>query len=163
MKVLVTGAHGQVGSELCRNTTDDDMLEIVGWGSSDLDVTNRQLVFDRLSSLKPDLVINASAYTAVDKAESEEAAAFQVNASGSANLAEATASLGIPIFHISTDYVFDGSSGKPYKESDAVSPLGVYGRSKLEGERLVAEFNEQLAINKYDPAIFVGYYFVNRT
>ncbi|MDH5633353.1 MAG: dTDP-4-dehydrorhamnose reductase [Gammaproteobacteria bacterium] len=136
MKILIAGANGQVGRELCRRSADQGH-EYIGLGSAELDITNAQAVDAAVNAYQPDVVINAAAYTAVDKAEDEVDRAFAVNRDGPANLARACHAAGIPLLHISTDYVFDGSATTPYKEEDPVKPLGVYGQSKLEGEQQV--------------------------
>src|SRR5690606_18321481 len=106
---------------------------------ADLDITNLGAVRAALGQHAPDVVINAAAYTAVDRAEAEPEAAFAVNRDGPAHLAAACAEAGIPLLHLSTDYVFDGTKGAPYRPEDAPSPLGVYGRSKWEGEEAIRE------------------------
>ena len=138
VKILITGKNGQVGKELVTVSGSDPDLDITALDRTALDITNRQAVLDTIFHLGPDAVINAAAYTAVDQAESEPELAFSINRDGPAHLAEACASLKIPLVHISTDYVFDGSQkGKPYIEDQPVGPLGVYGRSKAEGEKRV--------------------------
>ncbi|MFC3852755.1 dTDP-4-dehydrorhamnose reductase [Salinispirillum marinum] len=136
-KVLVTGAAGQVGSELVKRFPAG--FEVVGYTSSELDITNSRLVNQVIVEQAPALIINAAAYTAVDKAESDVERAYAVNETGVKNLAQAAMALNIPIFHISTDYVFDGTATEPYKETDPVGPTGVYGASKLAGELALAE------------------------
>lgn len=136
VKVLITGAAGQVGSELVKLAPVG--FEVVGYKSSELDITNAQQVQQIVAEQAPALIINAAAYTAVDKAESDAQRAYAVNETGVKNLAEAALSLGIPVFHISTDYVFDGTATEPYKETDPVGPTGVYGASKLAGEQALA-------------------------
>ncbi|MEM6988076.1 MAG: dTDP-4-dehydrorhamnose reductase, partial [Pseudomonadota bacterium] len=136
MKVLVTGSDGQVGHCLGRE------LHASNWQSqlcnrAALDITQREQVRQAVLDYAPDLIINAAAYTAVDKAESEPEAAHDVNAKGAENLALAATAAGAALFHISTDYVFDGTLDAAYTESADVSPCGVYGLSKLEGERAV--------------------------
>ncbi|NRP26523.1 dTDP-4-dehydrorhamnose reductase [Marinobacterium sp. xm-d-420] len=108
-----------------------------GMSSSELDITNIRNVDSVISQIKPDLVINAAAYTAVDKAETDMKSAYAVNETGPKLLAATCKKLDIPLFHISTDYVFDGESEIPYKETDTVNPTSVYGRSKLMGELAV--------------------------
>lgn len=137
VKVLVTGASGQVGKEILKLAPAD--LEVVGYSSSELDVTNTERVEQIINEQSPDLVINAAAFTAVDKAESEIEHAYAVNEFGVKNLAGACQLHSIPLFHISTDYVFDGDNQTSYKESDPVGPTGVYGASKLAGEQLLRD------------------------
>ncbi|MDG9758558.1 dTDP-4-dehydrorhamnose reductase [Pseudomonas sediminis] len=136
VKVLITGAAGQVGSELVKLAPAD--FEVVGYNSSELDITNALQVQQIVAEQAPALIINAAAYTAVDKAESDAERAYAVNETGVKNLAEAALAIGIPVFHISTDYVFDGTATEPYKETDPVGPSGVYGASKLAGEQVLA-------------------------
>ena len=128
MKVLVTGAGGQLGFELQR--TAPERITVVALSSRDCDVGDAAAVTAVLRRENPDLIINAAAYTAVDKAESDQAAAARVNEAGPANLA----SHGIRVLHVSTDFVFDGSQGRPWKPDDAARPLSVYGLTKLAGE-----------------------------
>ena len=136
VKVLITGAVGQVGCELVKLAPDG--FDIVGYNSSELDITNALQVQQIVAEQAPALIINAAAYTAVDKAESDAERAYAVNETGVKNLAQAALSLNIPVFHISTDYVFDGTATEPYKETDPVGPTGVYGASKLAGEQVLA-------------------------
>lgn len=135
-KVLVTGAKGQVGSELVKAAPAG--FTVIGLGSNELDITNQQQVTAVIAQYKPDLIINAAAYTAVDKAESDSDNAYAVNQQAVAWLAQAAKQADIPLFHISTDYVFDGESTTPYKETDPVNPQSVYGMSKLAGEQVLA-------------------------
>lgn len=141
MKILISGATGQVGSALVKYGSELG-FEIFGMSSSELDITNLRNVDAVFAQVKPDLVINASAYTAVDKAESDSEQAYAVNEIGPKLLAKACLKAGISLFHISTDYVFDGSSNGAYSENDITNPQSVYGRSKLLGELAV---NENLA------------------
>jgi dTDP-4-dehydrorhamnose reductase len=138
MKVLVLGSHGQVGRELCRRDWPAD-CELAAYDRDGIDITSREAVFAAVAAERPDVVVNAAAYTAVDRAESEPDAAWAGNCTGPANLAAACAGAAIPLIHISTDYVFDGSKASPYCEDDPVNPLGVYGRSKEAGDRAVRE------------------------
>ncbi len=138
MRTLVTGAHGQVGRELVR-CGEEAGIDVVGLARADLDITDREAVRRAVEQAAADAVVNAAAYTAVDRAESEPKAAFAVNRDGAAHLAAACAEAGIPLVHISTDYVFDGTKGAPYAETDAPNPLGVYGASKWAGEEAVRE------------------------
>ena len=136
MKLLVPGAGGQVGRELCRIAWPPG-CEIAACEHARLDITDRAAVFAAVRRERPDIVVNAAAYTAVDRAESEGAAAWAVNQAGPANLAAACREAAVPLVHLSTDYVFDGTKSGPYREDDAVAPLGVYGASKEAGERAV--------------------------
>ncbi len=138
MKLLVTGAGGQVGRALLR-AADAFEGDLVGLRRDDLDVTDRDAVLRAVERHAPEVIVNAAAYTAVDRAEAEPEAAFAVNRDGPAHLAAACAEAGIPLVHFSTDYVFDGTKGTPYVETDPVTPLGVYGQSKWTGEEAVRE------------------------
>ena len=136
------GSGGQVGSELPRldwwSYLDGHKVELISFKRAELDITHESAVRKTLSEVKPDWVINASAYTAVDKAESESAIAYAVNALGPELLARCCAELGAKLIHISTDYVYPGEGSTPLTEKDAVGPTGVYGASKLTGELLVS-------------------------
>jgi dTDP-4-dehydrorhamnose reductase len=133
MEVMVIGANGQLGWELNRRGLQRGHT-IEALDLPDFDITDKGSVADRLNQSTASVVVNASAYTAVDHAESEAQAAFEVNRDGPADLASACARQGVPLIHISTDYVFDGSKKEPYVESDPLFPLGIYGKSKAEGE-----------------------------
>ena len=137
-RVLVTGANGQVGRCLELALAKRD-LECFLTDQADLDITDASASARRIAELAPDVLINAAAYTNVDMAESERDLAFAANAVGPGNLAAACRTAGIPLFHISTDYVFDGEQSSPYLASDPVRPLGVYGLSKAEGEDRVRD------------------------
>lgn len=132
LRVLVTGCRGQLGFELMRRVPIG--FEVQGVDLEDLDITDQPAVQEFCRGTRPDLIINAAAYTAVDRAESEPQAAFAVNAGGAEHLAAALSASGRMI-QVSTDFVFDGSSGTPYRPDSQPRPLGVYGASKLEGER----------------------------
>jgi len=136
VKVLVTGAAGQLGSALVRRASAGGTA-VIGFTSKQLDISDRSGISKTLRHEMPDVLVNAAAYTAVDRAESEPDQAYRVNAEGPGILAQAAAEAGVPLIHISTDYVFDGEKKGAYTESDLVNPLGVYGRSKLEGELAV--------------------------
>ena len=142
MRIVIIGSGGQVGRELVRLDwpffLDGHDVEVISFTRAELDVTNEAAVRETLSQVKPDWVINASAYTAVDKAESDSVAAYSVNALGPELLARCCAELGAKLIHISTDYVYPGKGKTPLTEDDAVGPTGVYGASKLTGELLVA-------------------------
>lgn len=138
MRVLVTGARGQLGSELVRQALQRGWL-VVPLAHADLDIGDRVAVRRAMETAKPSAVLNAAAYTRVDDAERDPVEALRVNAEGPRNLARACREEGIPIVHFSTDYVFDGRACRPYRPDDPPSPLGAYGRSKWEGERAVGE------------------------
>lgn len=133
--VLVVGAGGQLGRELQRTSAMD--VECVPMTRVQLDIADASAVAKCMANVAPQLVINAAAYTAVDKAESESAAAHRGNAEGPATLARACARQGVRFIHISTDFVFDGTASQPYRPDAPTAPLGEYGRSKREGEMLV--------------------------
>ncbi len=135
MKLLVFGASGQVAT--CLREEADDRCDVVCLGRPDGDLCRPETAQEAITAHRPDLVINAAAYTGVDKAESEEAAAFELNAEGPRRLAVACKANAIPLIHYSTDYVFDGTKQTPYTENDPTTPLGVYGRSKLAGEQAI--------------------------
>ncbi len=136
MKVLISGRNGQVAQALL--TSLQGLGEIICLGRAELDLADVDAVRAQVRALRPDLIINAAAYTAVDQAESEPEQAFAINAIAPGVLAEEAKALGVPLIHYSTDYVFDGSKKSPYVESDASQPLGVYGQSKLAGEQAIA-------------------------
>jgi dTDP-4-dehydrorhamnose reductase len=138
MRVLVIGANGQLGWELCRRGGEQG-FDIVALDLPEFDITDLSGVKKGLNKAGASLVINAAAYTAVDQAESEPELAFAVNRDGPAYVASSCAEVGIPLIHISTDYVFDGTKKGPYSETDPVSPLGLYGKSKAAGETEVRE------------------------
>ena len=136
--VLVVGSGGQLGFELMRAGWPSEWT-VVGRPRAELDVTSSRAVEDAISELRPRIVVNAAAYTAVDRAESDSEQAFAVNRDGVRYLARACKTAGATLLHVSTDYVFDGEKSGPYTEDDATAPLGVYGQSKLEGEQAVRE------------------------
>lgn len=136
MTILLTGAQGQVGFELCRALA--PLGRVVALGREQCDLTDANVLRQQVRNAKPDLIVNAAAYTAVDKAESEAALAHAVNAEAVAVLAEEARLLGAGIIHYSTDYVFDGTKPGAYVETDAIGPLGVYGKTKLAGEKALA-------------------------
>jgi dTDP-4-dehydrorhamnose reductase len=133
---LITGAHGQLGSDLQRVLADEDVCAL---GRADLDVADLRAVADAIAEIRPDVVVNSAAYTAVDAAETDEDAAYRVNAAGAAAVASTVARIGGRLIHVSTDYVFDGKSRIPYEVDDPTRPKSVYGRSKLAGEQAVCE------------------------
>lgn len=133
MKCLVVGSKGQLGWELERQGARSG-FEITGVDLPEFDITDPDGIKQTLEAVGAAMVVNASAYTAVDRAESESRLAFEVNATGPGYLAIACRHQGIPLFHISTDYVFNGEKSGPYREDDPVCPMGVYGQSKAAGE-----------------------------
>lgn len=139
MKIAVTGKNGQVVQSLLALA--DENYEIIALGRPELDLAIPESIFSTLVNIKPDIVISAAAYTAVDKAEDEPELAYIVNANGAGAVSEATAKLNIPIIHLSTDYVFDGKKIGLYSEEDQPNPKTVYGASKLQGESLVRKHN----------------------
>ncbi len=138
MNTLVIGNKGQLARSLIEAKKPKGM-ELIAVGRPACDITLPETVARAFNLINPDLVINTAAYTSVDRAESEPQLALAVNAKGASTVARACSSRAIPLIHISTDYVFDGSKGAPYVEDDLVAPLGVYGRTKLEGEQAVTE------------------------
>lgn len=136
MRVLISGARGQVGHELVRLAPEG--FQVHGLDSAALDIVDYEQALRVIEAFRPQLIINAAAYTAVDKAESEPQRAFAVNRDGVANLAIIAERLGVPVFHLSTDYVFAGDASTPYREDDPTGPTGVYGASKLAGEQVLA-------------------------
>ena len=136
MKVLVTGAGGQLGYDLCR-TLSERKLEYTGVCSAGVDVTDREAVRDCVKSCRPDAVIHCAAYTAVDRAEDETARCWAVNVEGTRNVALACREFHAKMVYISTDYVFSGSGEHFYRPEDPTEPLNFYGKSKREGERVV--------------------------
>ncbi len=143
--VLVTGANGQLGWELRRHGQQLN-YPLHALGRSALDITDAKAVHATIDSLRPSVIINAAAYTAVDRAEEEPERAYAVNRNGVANLARASLRCGAWLVHISTDFVFDGYKGAPYKPDDAPRPQGVYGASKLAGEVVVREIMADKAL-----------------
>jgi len=142
--VLVTGASGQLGQELAR--LENDELRIIGKSRSELDITDAKQCRLLIAEWKPDVVIHAAAYTAVDRAETEPDRAQAINVMGTLNMAEAAEAVGAKFCYISTDYVFDGMGTKPYEVFHPTGPLSVYGRTKLEGEQAAASASTKLFV-----------------
>jgi dTDP-4-dehydrorhamnose reductase len=138
MKVLIAGAGGQLGRALQTVLTGH---EVIALAHSQLDVTRFEDTREAVTAHRPSLVINAAAYTDVDGAESDHAGAYKLNSVAPRNLSIASFELGIPIVHVSTDYVFEGLSDRPYHEFDRTNPLSIYGKSKLAGEQTAASHN----------------------
>lgn len=152
MRIFVTGSSGQVALSLEEASQGFDPtpltpdLTLQTLGRPGLDLGNPAQVEAAITAFNPDIIINAAAYTAVDNAETEKDAAFSINAEGPAVLAGVAADLDIPLLHISTDYVFDGSKEGPYVETDPTGPTGVYGESKLRGEELALQRHNKVSI-----------------
>lgn len=144
MKALVFGKTGQVATELVRLASQDVQIEALGRDQADL--TNPDACAKRIADSDADVVINAAAYTAVDQAESQPELAMAVNGVAPTAMAVAAAEKGMPFLHVSTDYVFDGTGDRPFAPSDETGPLGVYGRTKLEGENGVRAAGGRYAI-----------------
>lgn len=142
MKILVTGKNGQVGWELQRTLT--PLGQVTALDRTEMDLSDEESIRRAVRDLRPDIIVNAAAYTAVDKAESERGVAMKVNGIAPGILAEETSRLGALLIHYSTDYVFDGRKSSPYVEDDAPNPLNVYGETKLAGERAI-----QAAASRY--------------
>lgn len=136
MTILVTGANGQVGFELQRALS--PLGKVVALSRSECDLSDLQSLRDCIRRVAPSLIVNAAAYTAVDKAESDQLMAQRINGDALAVIGEAAKALGAGVIHYSTDYVFDGSKPSAYVETDMIGPLGVYGASKLAGEQALA-------------------------
>ncbi|MDJ0449480.1 dTDP-4-dehydrorhamnose reductase [Methylocystis sp. JR02] len=144
LRLAVTGLKGQVVSALIERAPKD--VEIIALGRPQFDLEMRAAVLASLRHARCNAIINAAAYTAVDKAESEPDLAMRINGEGAGHVAEAAAELSVPLLHLSTDYVFDGALGRPYREDDPTGPTGAYGRSKLLGEEKIAATHGDHAI-----------------
>ena len=145
MEIIVFGASGQLGTELCAQL-DTRQIEYVSFNQSDIDITDIDAVIKVTSKLQPTHIINCAAFTQVDKCEFEQDLAYAVNAIGARNVAIASEKIGSKLIHISTDFVFDGTKSTPYFEFDFTNPLSVYGRTKLAGENLVKQFSTKYFI-----------------
>jgi dTDP-4-dehydrorhamnose reductase len=137
VRLAVTGRHGQIACSLIERAVGTD-VDVIPVGRPELDLTLRTTIDPALTSSRPDIIVNAAAYTAVDAAESDASGAHAVNAHAAGVVAATARRLGVPLVHLSTDYVFSGELDRPYREDDDAQPLGVYGATKLEGERAVA-------------------------
>lgn len=144
MRLLVTGREGQVATALAEAATPG--VAVIACGRPELDLERPEGVLSAIAGHAPDIIVNAAAWTAVDQAENEPARAFATNEAGAGAVAAAAARLGVPLIQISTDYVFDGALDRPYREDDPTGPTGVYGASKLAGERAVATVQSDHAI-----------------
>ncbi|REG78354.1 dTDP-4-dehydrorhamnose reductase [Marinomonas pollencensis] len=136
MRILLTGKNGQLG-RCFQDTLLNCQHELFAFSSTELDITQRDKVFEITRRITPDIIVNAAAYTAVDKAESEPDKAFLVNCTGVKFLSEAASDLGVPLIHISTDYVFDGEAVEPYTLNNTTDPKSIYGKTKLSGEKVI--------------------------
>ena len=143
-KVLLIGAKGQVGQEL--QVTLPSLGEVISIGREELDLTNSEKISQLIREIHPDYLVNAAAYTAVDKAETEPDLAYSINAIAPKIMAESAEKIKAKFLHISTDYVFDGRKNTPYLETDLTNPLGVYGQSKLRGEEEIKNVNSNAII-----------------
>jgi len=142
MRILITGANGQLGREL-RAALERRGHEVYALGRGELDVTQPEQCHNVMTSLRPEAVVHSAAYTAVDQAEHSPDDAYAVNAFGTRNVAVEAERIGAKLCYISTDYVFDGQTDTPYREFDRPNPLNVYGRSKLAGEQMVQSFSSR--------------------
>lgn len=139
-KLIVTGAHGQLGHAINRQYAQNAEYELINTDVGELDITQIDQVMAFVRKEQPYAIINCAAYTAVEACEKEEDLAFRINAIGARNLSIAAQESGAKLVHVSTDYVFDGEGSKPYRETDQTGPQGAYGRTKLAGELFVKEF-----------------------
>lgn len=144
MRFLITGAKGQVGASLVEQLT--GKAEVTALDRAELDITDQAAVKKAIETVRPEVVINAAAYTAVDRAENEAAVAEAVNVAGVRYLAQATQSVGALLLHISTDYVFAGDDDGAYTENSPTAPQSVYGKTKLEGEQAALQANEKTIV-----------------
>jgi len=140
MKVLITGANGQLGREITKQYT-KAKVELILTDYKELDITNSKMVYEFVKAQRPDLIVNCAAHTQVDKCETEIESAYKINAIGPKNLAQASYSIGADIVQISTDYVFPGDEDKILTEFDKTNPQTIYGITKLEGENFVRALN----------------------
>lgn len=145
MKVLVTGINGQLGYDICKEL-ENRKIEYLGTTRNELDLCDEQSIKSCIISYKPDVMVHCAAYTAVDKAEDEPELAYKVNAQGTRYIAKACKEIGAKLIYISTDYVFHGDGEQFYEVDDEVNPLGVYGKTKLEGEIAVREMLDRYFI-----------------
>ncbi|USK68328.1 dTDP-4-dehydrorhamnose reductase [Peribacillus asahii] len=146
LKVVVTGAKGQLGMDLMHILQKQGKYEVYGFGKQDLDITNVDQVKKTMEQVNPDIIIHAAAYTNVDLAEKEPQLAFQINGIGTQNIAVAASNQKAKLIYISTDYVFNGNNLRPYTELDTPDPIGVYGETKLAGEEFVRAYHNRFFI-----------------
>ena len=145
-KILVSGSNGQLGTELKNLSKEYDMFDFCFTDVEELDITNAEDVTNFITDYSPDYIINAAAYTAVDRAESEEDNAYKINTIATQNLADAAEKVSAKLVHVSTDYVFDGKSHIPYSEEFETNPQSIYGKSKLEGEKAALKYADSIVI-----------------
>lgn len=143
MRILITGRQGQVGACLSEKLYHEESFEVLAMTKAELDITDQARVNEVVYDFSPEIIINAAAYTDVDKAEEQVQLAYGINRDGPSYLAKASQQIGATLLHISTDYVFDGTKLEEYVETDATNPLGIYGKSKLAGEQAVAKLCEK--------------------
>jgi dTDP-4-dehydrorhamnose reductase len=162
MRVLIVGATGQLGRALVQ-TVPNNVQSLTALSSSQLDITNSAQVQWQIDQLRPNVILNAAAYTAVDQAQRDSVRAFSVNRDGAQVLAEAARKYGARLLHVSTDFVFDGTLGRAYRPEDEPAPLSVYGKSKLQGEKaiLLAHAENSLIIRTAWVYSAYGHNFVN--
>lgn len=145
-KILITGAHGQLGTELC-HLLDERGIEYDAFNSKQMDITDKAVVDEKVTTLKPEVIYHCAAYTAVDKAEDEaKELNWQVNETGTRNVAKAAQKVGAKLVYISTDYVFDGTNEGEYEIDASTNPKNEYGKAKLAGEEAVKEIMDQYYI-----------------
>jgi len=144
MKILLTGKVGQVGFELNRRL--EKIYEVIATGRDELDFLNLENIRYFIDKNKPDMIINAAAYTSVDKAESEPDLAYKINVSALEVMCEKAKELNIPIIQFSTDYVFDGSHHKPYNETDKTNPISIYGKTKWDAEEVIRGYSKHIIL-----------------
>jgi len=144
MRIVVTGVNGQIATSLIERGR--GRADVIALGRPRLDLANRESVLRAIEASPCDIIVNAAAYTAVDKAEQEPGEATRINADGAAHVAEAAAIAGVPLLQLSTDYVFNGAGERPYRETDPTGPASAYGRSKLAGESRVLAAQPNCAI-----------------
>lgn len=160
MRIFITGASGQVGSELVKLYKDTSHI-VKGCSHADLDITNEKAVSANIDEFRPDAVFHCAAYTAVDKAETEPDKCYDVNVYGTKYLIEASKRHNAKFIYLSSDYVFDGTLDRPYEVDDETNPINIYGKSKLEGELIVKEYLENYFIVRTSWVFGNGSNFVN--
>lgn len=140
MKILITGSKGQLGIEIIRQLRKNSIYQVIGMDKDELNIVNLDDINETILSVKPDVVINCAAHTAVDLCETDIENAYKINAIGPRNLAIASEKVGAKFVQVSTDYVFNGNENQPYREDNETCPNSIYGKSKLMGEQFTKEF-----------------------